>query len=264
MAIGDYQDDQGNNIPPPEPPDSAPSGGASASQRQQIIDGIIIPDFTKIAKRPPSQSEIDEAYDVYARFGGDIFRSKVQERFPAASGGAAGGFTWPPGSDFGAPPDPYGEAYSAGSYTPPEFQEKFEAPTAESLTSDPGYQSRMQAGQRGFERSAAARGSLLSGGFVGRTLPRALGELASNEYGQAFGRAFDTYQQRYGQFSDSAARGADAFKTNEMGKLNQFQTRYNSYQDLVKNRRQSEEDRFRRELDLARLGLDAASSGAPR
>ncbi len=273
MALGEMQDETtGDAIPPPEPaPSSAPStevGGRSADQRQQIIDGIIIPDFTKIAGRPPSAQEIEEGYSVYINYGGDIFRSKVQERFPAGGGQpqttSEGGFTWPDSSDFGAPPAPFGEDYTAGSYAPETLREEFQGPTAESLSSDPGYLARMQATQRGFERSAAARGNLLSGGFVGRTLPRALGEEASNEYGKAYGRAYDAYQQKYGIFSDTQARSADAFKTNEMGKLNQFQTRYNSYQDLVKNRRESERDRWGREMDLSRLGLDSTTAGAPR
>ena len=180
---------------PPQPDESSPATSplpgppsqnrSDPDQRQKIIDGIIIPDFTKIAGRAPSQQEIDEYYDVYTRFGGTAFRGKVTERFPAPK-------SWfdqnAPG--FGAPPDPFGEQYTAGTYTPGEFKEDFVAPTAESLSTDPGYLARSNELQRGMERGAAAKGSILSGGFVGRTLPRAQSEFASQEYGKAFGRAF--------------------------------------------------------------------------
>lgn len=261
MALPDYQDENGNPIPPPEPDPPAAPSAPQPNRKQQIVDGFILPYFAEKGYGSPSQADIDELYDIYERFGGDALRQRIDTRFGSAKAPGADWFSKnaPPG--FGAPPEAFGETYSAGTYTPPTFTEPFVAPTADSLSTDPGYQARLAATQRGAERTAAARGSILSGGFVGETLPRKLGEFASNEYGNAFRRAFDTYQQRYGQFSDAAAREAEAFRTNETGKLNQFSTRYRSYQDLVAGRRQSEIDRWNREMELARLGLDAASAG---
>lgn len=240
MALDDQQ--LPDTPPPASPPAPPPPTTTTPSRKEQIVADYIIPDFTRIAGRAPSQQEIDEYYDIYERFGGEAFRGKVLERFP------------PKSTNFGAPPDPFGGTYDPGTYTPPEFHEAFKAPTAEDLLKDPGYLNRLNTTQRGYERGAARRGSILSGGFVGRTLPRALGEQASEEYGQAYGRAFNEYQQRYGMFSDAAARSADAFRTNELGKLNQFQTRFSTYQDLVRNRRNAELDRWQREMDLAHLG----------
>jgi hypothetical protein len=48
-------------------------------------------------------------------------------------------------------------------------------------------------------------------------VPRALAEHASTEYANTFQRAFDTYQQRYGAFSDSENRNLGAFSANETG-----------------------------------------------
>lgn len=168
----------------------------------------------------------------------------------------------PSGSDYGAPPAAFGEQYSAGQYAPPTWQEAYAPPTIEELLADPGYQIRLNAGLQAQDRSAAARGSILSGGHL-KGLQRFGQEYASTEYGNLNQRKTADYQQRYGQFSDAAQRGANAFAANETGRLNQFNTRYKSYQDSVLNRRESERDRWAREMDLSRLGLDAYQAGRP-
>lgn len=201
---------------------------------------------------------------------------------PAPAPGQAAYDWWlehaPNPSDFGAVPAPFGETYSTlarpswlqGEFVAPTWSEKFVAPDAAALYADPGYQARLEASQRTFERSAAAKGSILSGGFVGRTLPRAQQDLASQEYGSAFQRAYDTYQSRYGEFSDAAARQYGARTLNETAyqgdvgsHLNQFQTRYKSYQDEVENKRKAEEDRWKRAYETASLGLTAFLGGKP-
>ena len=85
-------------------------------------------------------------------------------------------------------------------------------------------------------------------------------ELAANEYSNAFGRAYDTYQQRYGQFQDkltasAGARGINenAYQTDVTNKLNQYGNRYNVWRD-------AKDDQFR----LADLGLNATTAGVPR
>lgn len=55
------------------------------------------------------------------------------------------------------------------------------------LQTDPGYGFRMSEGMKALERSAAARGGLLSGG-TGRALSRYGQDLASQEYGAAYNR----------------------------------------------------------------------------
>lgn len=62
----------------------------------------------------------------------------------------------------------------------------------EQLTTDPGYGFRLSEGMKALERSAAARGGLLSGG-TGRALQRYGQEMASQEYGNAFNRALTEY-----------------------------------------------------------------------
>jgi hypothetical protein len=81
----------------------------------------------------------------------------------------------------------------------------FTAPDPSTLANDPYTQFRLAEGQRGMERSAAARGTLLSGGLL-RSLERYRQGVASEEAGNAFNRALsayttnrDTNQQNFGQ-----------------------------------------------------------------
>lgn len=79
----------------------------------------------------------------------------------------------------------------------------------EQLTTDPGYGFRLAEGMKALERSAAARGGLLSGG-TGRALQRYGQEMASQEYGNAFGRALTEY---------NAARAREAEEYNRLAGL---------------------------------------------
>lgn len=83
----------------------------------------------------------------------------------------------------------------------------FTPPTPESLVNDPGYQFRLQSGQRALEGAAAARGGLLSGGAL-RGLTAFGQQLGSQEYGQAYGRALGENDLRYGR---ALAANQDAY-----------------------------------------------------
>ena len=60
------------------------------------------------------------------------------------------------------------------------------------LTQDPGYAFRLAEGQKALERSAAARGGLLSGA-TGKALTRYGQQMGSQEYQNAYSRALDAY-----------------------------------------------------------------------
>jgi hypothetical protein len=83
----------------------------------------------------------------------------------------------------------------------PEYGSLMRDFSAGDFQADPGYQFRQAEGQKGLERSAAARGGLLSGGAV-REAMRFNSGLASQEYGNAFNR----------------------FQTNRTNKLNPLQS----------------------------------------
>lgn len=61
------------------------------------------------------------------------------------------------------------------------------------LQADPGYQFRLQEGLKALDRQAAARGGLISGAAL-KASQRYGQDLASQEYGAAYGRALTEYQ----------------------------------------------------------------------
>jgi hypothetical protein len=95
-----------------------------------------------------------------------------------------------------------------GLLTP--FSEKFQAPTDVTQQNDPGYQFRLKQGMQALNNSAAAKGNLLSGNAL--EAQQQFGQnLASNEYGNVYNRAFNEYQNRFNVFNSN--------QTNEYNKL---------------------------------------------
>lgn len=75
----------------------------------------------------------------------------------------------------------------AGGAPPSEFGSLAKPFGAEQFQADPGYAFRQAEGMKALERSAAARGGLLSGGTL-KGIQRFGQDLASQEYGNAFNR----------------------------------------------------------------------------
>lgn len=82
------------------------------------------------------------------------------------------------------------------------FNEQFQAPTGATEANDPGYAFRLQEGQKALQRSAAAKGGLLSGGTA-KAEQQYGQDYASNEYGNVYNRALGEYQQRYNIFNQN-------------------------------------------------------------
>lgn len=74
---------------------------------------------------------------------------------------------------------------------------------------DPGYQFRMQEGQKAIERSAAARGGLNSGGTM-KAISRYGQDYASNEYQNAYNRFNADRDRRFNRLSSLAGLGQTA------------------------------------------------------
>lgn len=123
---------------------------------------------------------------------------------PAAPGGPAPG---------GAPLDPHNfdrpVNYGPGWNQTPPFSgspnvgwripgaPEFQAPTLEEAQNSPGYQFRLGQGEHALEASAAARGTLRTGG----TLKDVLGygqQFAAGEYADVYNRALDAHRARLG------------------------------------------------------------------
>jgi hypothetical protein len=79
------------------------------------------------------------------------------------------------------------------------WDQSFQAPSAADAAATPGYQFALQQGQQALQRSAAAKGGLLSSGAL-KSLDQYSQGLASQTYQQTYNNAFSNYQQNYLQF----------------------------------------------------------------
>ena len=135
---------------------------------------------------------------------------------------------------FGAAPPPYqSQPFAEGPFT---------APTAVTAQNDPGYQFRLDQGNQALQRSAAANGTLLSGGTQ-KALARYNQDYASGEFQNVYNRANQTFQNRYGQYLGENARTLSDYLTNLTAK------------------RTSDTDYWTRLAGLGSAGLAAAQVG---
>lgn len=81
------------------------------------------------------------------------------------------------------------------------YQGTFQAPTGLTEQNDPGYQARLQLGTDAIQRSAAARGGVLTGGTA-KALDTYGQDYASNEYNNVYNRALTGFQTDYNQYNN--------------------------------------------------------------
>jgi len=195
-------------------------------------------------------------------------------------GDGGGGGTAPPPvgvptSGFGAAPAPYASDPNAPSYTPmptyvaPTWQGgDFQNPTEQDLYNSPGYGARLKMGLQGRERSAAAQGTILSGGTQ-KALERYGQDYATNEYQTLRNNSYDAYVQKYKQFTDRAGMDLAARTANANENQNTFANRALTYtqgntrtlSDYLTNltaKRNSELDYWNRLNDVSGAGSSLA------
>ena len=114
----------------------------------------------------------------------------------AGEGGGGGGVG---SSSFRAATSPLEVPAFTEEFKYDPWTRKFVAPRGEDVFNDPGYQFRLQEGQKALERSASRRGALNTGGTLKDVSAFGQG-LASQEYGNAYGRAMNEYQSDYGDY----------------------------------------------------------------
>lgn len=81
--------------------------------------------------------------------------------------------------------------------------------TAGDFVKDPGYDFRMQEGQKALERGAAARGGLM-GGAAGKAMARYGQDYASNEYQNVYNRFNNDRDQRFNKLNSLMGTGQNA------------------------------------------------------
>ena len=116
-----------------------------------------------------------------------------------------------------------GSGVGQGSLTQAYPGGPFVAPTALTAQNDPGYQARLQLGTDTLQKSAAARGSVLTGGTA-KALDTYSQDYASNEYGNVYNRALDTYNTNY-----------NAYNTNQQNQYNKLASLAGSGQQTAAN-----------------------------
>lgn len=115
-----------------------------------------------------------------------------------------------------------GSGVGQGSLLTP-YGPQFSAPTGLTEQNDPGYQARLQLGTDALQKSAAARGGVLTGGTA-RDLNTYAQDYASNEYGNVYNRALNTYDtnannyytgqaNQYNRLAGTAQSGQNAAAT---------------------------------------------------
>lgn len=164
--------------------------------------------------------------------------------------GGAGGAGYTSGN-FGGPPS---------LYTPPTFNAPspyqaptFVAPSGLTMENDPGYQARLKMGTDALQASAAAKGSLLSGGTQ-KALDRYTQDYASNEYANVYGRAANTF----GMNANLGLQGYGLNAANDRwAQENNANYGLQGYQTNVNTQRGAQQDYWQRLRDLYSGGLNA-------
>lgn len=148
----------------------------------------------------------------------------------------------PPGSDphdYPNLPNPLDSQYAAPALPtlrppPPAFHapdplapwtEQFSAPTAEQAANEPGFQFQLGEGLKALERSAAAKGTLLTGG-TGKGEAAWATDFANTNYGNVYDRAANEYEGRRGNFLTNEANRYNSQVSNER---NRYDTEYQNW-----------------------------------
>lgn len=84
------------------------------------------------------------------------------------------------------------------------YSGSFQAPTDITMQNDPGYQARLKLGTDAIQKSAAARGSVVTGGTA-KALDTYAQDYASNEYGNVYNRALTDYTTKYNAYNTDQA-----------------------------------------------------------
>lgn len=104
---------------------------------------------------------------------------------------------------------------------------------AEDFEASPGYQFRMEEGAKGMDRSAAARGGLLSGAAL-KAMERYRQGTASDEFGRAWERDRAQKSDMYNRLSGVANRGLSATST-MLGQTGAAANQISEYQTQMGN-----------------------------
>jgi hypothetical protein len=193
-----------------------------------------------------------------------------QPGYNGSFGSNAGGGISLPGApaNFGQAPPPYAsQPYAGAPYQVPPaaaatLATPFQAPTSLNEQNDPGYLARMQLGQTALEQSAAAKGSVLSGGFQ-KALNQYASDYASNEYSSVYNRALSTQQQNVNQAQDTIGNANTAYQNQYGAYLNENARTLSDYLTNFNTSNIVQTNYWNRLQQLEQQGLTAANQPGP-
>lgn len=136
-----------------------------------------------------------------------------KKQWLTGDGGAGGAGAY--GGDFGSAVTPWTKAFQPSA--------PFTMPTLQDLQNSPGYQARLDAGLKGVQTSAAAKGTLLTGGTL-KGLNQFGQDFASNEYGNLFNQAQQVNTTAYNRGLGEYGLERENFQMNQDRPFNKYKT----------------------------------------
>jgi len=135
---------------------------------------------------------------------------------------------------------------------------KFEAPTPEALLNDPSYRFRFEQGQKALETSAAARGTLLTGGTA-KALEEFGQQFASTEYQNLYNRTLAAYDRALQASLAEANLAREDYDRVYRASLAEFEPRFKAW---VQTTSIGREEQARQDAQAMQAWQATASIGA--
>ena len=179
--------------------------GATSSREAALIQAAAAEQALRLQKQLADEQVLRNAPTVQA---GDTARNRMLDLIGLSGRTGAAGY--------GSANQPF----SMAGFDPNSLMRNF---GAADFQTDPGYNFRLSEGLKAIDRQAAARSGLISGAGL-KAAGRFGGDLASQEYGNAFNRFQTNRASQAGLFTDALNRERTR-QMDEYGRLSDFTTR---------------------------------------
>ena len=179
--------------------------GATSSREAALIQAAAAEQALRLQKQLADEQVARNAPTVQA---GDTARNRMLDLIGLSGRTGAAGY--------GSANQPF----SMAGFDPNSLMRNF---GAADFQTDPGYNFRLSEGLKAIDRQAAARGGMMSGAAL-KAAGRFGGDLASQEYGNAFNRFQTNRASQAGLYTDALNRERTR-QMDEYGRLSDFTTR---------------------------------------
>lgn len=221
----------------------------SAGGNADPTTAAVLAAFAAKGIQPRDQADVDYWVGKIQQNGMDWFQGRAGQAQGGVGDYSTGG-QQPQQGQGGAPQGGNIPSYQAPT---PLSIGNFVAPTALDEQNDPGYLARLNLADLGLNKSAAAHGTLLTGGTQ-KDIGQFNQDYASNEYGNVYNRALQAYQTNantaLGVYGANNTAGQNAYSLNLQGQGQGYnQSLQGFYGNLAANNQG-----FNQNFSLASLG----------